>query len=141
MKEETLDNINNKDSMNYAGFGERLVAYLIDAAIFTFLAWLIWGKEVVNMDNGFHVQFNNEKLLVPFAYFLLSWIILSSSIGKLILGLKIVDADGKKIDFIAAIVRSLIYFILFIGCWFILGDDQKRALHDRVAKTFVVKGR
>ncbi|MCB0477452.1 MAG: RDD family protein [Crocinitomicaceae bacterium] len=140
MEEEIIDaNPTNSDKKQYGEFGIRLLAYLIDFVTITLFAYMIWGKEVVNTDHGLSIQFNDEKMLVPLIYFLLSWILVSSSIGKLLLGLKIVDENGNKIKVDSALLRTLGYIILFIGCWFILGDEKKRALHDRIARTYVVK--
>jgi uncharacterized RDD family membrane protein YckC len=134
-----MEEVTTEPKRNYAGFGVRMVAYLIDFTIFTVIAYFIWGKDVVNTDNGFSVSYNNEQLLLPLGYMLLSWMLLSSSIGKMIFGLKIIDQEGNKIKPGAALMRIVGYIILFIGCWFIIGDRQYRqALHDRMAKTYVV---
>lgn len=63
--------------------------------------------------------------------------------GKMILGLKIVRADGGPVSvglaagrFFAVILSSLTFMIGFIIAGF---DDQKRALHDRICDTRVIK--
>ena len=145
MKEEIIDKdlVHNEekeqDLNKYAGFGVRFLAYFIDGIIFTFIAYLIWGEEVVNTRHGLEIKFSNEQLLVPLGYLLLSWILTSSSIGKMVLGMKIIDAEGNKIKPLAAFLRTLGHIILIIGCWFILGNEKKQALHDKIARTFVVK--
>ncbi len=140
MNNEILDQTGEESTTkNYIGFGVRLGAYLIDFAIFTTIAYFIWGNEVVNTHYGIQINFTNEKVLVPLGYMFLSWLLLSTTPGKMILGVKIVDEKGDKIKFDKVFIRLLGFIILPIGCWFILGNDKKQALHDKMASTFVVK--
>lgn len=127
-------------NMKYAGFGIRFVAYLIDVVIYFTIAYFIWGSSVANASGGSaSVSLNNEQLLIPLAYFLVFWLAFSSTPGKMLLGLKIVKADGSKIGIKEVILRILVYIVIFIGAWFILGNSKKQALHDMAAGTFVVK--
>lgn len=140
MNDEVLDQTGQESTTQYyIGFGIRLAAYLIDFAIFTTIAYLIWGNEVVNTHNGIQINFTNEKVLIPLGYMLLSWLLLSTTPGKMILGVKIVNDKGDKIKFDKVLLRLIGFIILPIGCWFILGNDKKQALHDKMAGTFVVK--
>lgn len=141
MENEILDqNVKEVKNLNYAGFGIRLLAFLIDSIIISGIGYLIWADKVVQVsENSVNVNFSNEYSIFPLAYALVSWIVLSSSLGKLVLGLKIVNEEGKRINPIQAFIRTLVYIIMFIGCWFILGNSKKKALHDIVANTFVVK--
>ncbi len=65
--------------------------------------------------------------------------------GKMLLGLKIVRADGSPVSYALATGRwfaaALNYFTLYIG-WIIVGfDSQKRGLHDRICETRVIHDR
>ena len=124
--------------MKYAGFGVRFSAFIIDTIIYMGIAYLIWGEKVVNTSNGIDISLQNEEMIVPFLYFLISWIALSSSIGKLVFGLKIVNKDGGRINIQEVLLRSLVYIIMIIGVWFLLGNKKKQALHDLAAKTYVI---
>jgi uncharacterized RDD family membrane protein YckC len=139
MEENLDDDMIERTPMNYAGFGERLGAFLIDFTIYTIISYLIWGSEVVNTTNGFQINYTGAKAFIPIAYCFIFWIALSTSPGKMALGMKIVDQHGEKINFTAVLLRSLGYIILIIGCWFILGNDKKQALHDKFAQSYVVK--
>lgn len=141
MENEILDStVKKTQEMKYAGFGIRFWALLIDGILITAIGYLIWGDKVVQItDTSVSVDFQGESSLLPILYYLGSWILLSTSIGKLALGLKIVNKEGKRISIVQAIIRALVYVFLIIGCWFILGNDQKKALHDFAAGTFVVK--
>ncbi len=126
--------------VKYAGFGIRLLAYFIDAAIVLFVAWLIWGDEVAyNNGKSMGIQMNGAKNLLWFAYFIPQWMLLSTSIGKIICRIKIVGESGQKMNPKEAGIRMVVYIFLIIGAWFILGSERKQALHDKAAKTYVVR--
>ena len=64
------------------------------------------------------------------------------TIGKIIVGIKVVDEQGERISFLNATGR---YFakiistaILFIGFIMAAYDVNRQALHDKLAKTFVI---
>jgi len=65
--------------------------------------------------------------------------------GKLALGLRIVRADGSKLSHGRIIGRffaeKLSAFVFFIGYLIAAFDDQKRALHDMICDTRVVRRR
>jgi uncharacterized RDD family membrane protein YckC len=66
-----------------------------------------------------------------------------ASVGKLALGLILVDLDGNRIDFSKALLRNIgkivSAFILGIGYLMAAFTDKKQALHDMIASTLVVK--
>ena len=67
------------------------------------------------------------------------------TIGKLALGLQIIHVDGSRLTFTQAIgryfARILSGIILYIGYMMAGWDEEKRALHDRLAGTRVIHTR
>ena len=65
------------------------------------------------------------------------------TIGKMLCGIKVVGADGSQVRPSAAIVRAMAFLIsvvpLGLGFFAQFADRQRRALHDRLAETRVVK--
>ena len=68
-----------------------------------------------------------------------------ATLGKMALGVKVVDLHGRRISFgrgvgryFAKILSGLMLLIGYIMAAF---DDRKRALHDRIAGTLVVRVR
>ena len=141
MEQDILDvNEQQTKSFTYESFGNRFVAFIIDGAIITVIGYLIWGERVVQSSGGsYSVNFEGETTILPFLYLIISWVLLSSTIGKLVLGQKIVDKDGKRINPLQAGIRFASYLLILIGCWFILGSQKKQALHDLLAGTYVIK--
>jgi uncharacterized RDD family membrane protein YckC len=83
------------------------------------------------------------QFAVSFAYEVYFVSSRGATLGKMILGLKIVRADGGPVSvglaagrFFATMLSSLTFMIGFIIAGF---DDQKRALHDRICDTRVIK--
>jgi uncharacterized RDD family membrane protein YckC len=83
------------------------------------------------------------NILIPSIYEGLMVGKFGATLGKMALGLKVVDPDGGKISYPLAFGR---YFAKFIS-GFILGfgylmvafDSEKRGLHDMICRTRVVK--
>ncbi|MEL7236808.1 MAG: RDD family protein, partial [Chloroflexota bacterium] len=63
--------------------------------------------------------------------------------GKRLNGIRIITVDGSVPTFSRLVLRNTIgyvlsYWIFFIGFLIAFRDDEKRTLHDRMAKTRVV---
>jgi uncharacterized RDD family membrane protein YckC len=65
------------------------------------------------------------------------------TVGKIVLGMKVVDLQGNKISFLKATGRSfgkyLSSIILLIGYIMAAFTEKKQALHDMIAGCLVVK--
>ena len=139
-------------AMPYAGFWIRFGARMIDGVI-------MW---VVNMFvNFFLAAFLGVRLTSPTGVWTYLGTIYSFQFalgvayetifvwkyggtpGKLILGLKIVRADGGDLGFGLALGRyaaaMVTNFTIGIGYVMAAIDDEKRALHDRLCNTRVIK--
>ena len=82
-------------------------------------------------------------LLVTVAYFTGMWAWKQTTIGGIIVGLKVVRLDGRPLDWTVALVRSLAALlstaVLFLGFFWIAWDADRQGWHDRIAGTVVVK--
>jgi len=153
--------------MNYAGFWLRFVAYIIDAIIIGIAKWFIITPILAAIGIASSLSFsdlqNPEDIAALLATIMgmlgISWIIgqaldilyhtfmesskFQGSVGKMALGIIVVDTAGQKLDFAKAFIRNLCKiistFIFFIG-YIIAGfTDKKQALHDIIASTLVIK--
>jgi len=150
-------------NVEYAGFGIRLLAWLIDSLVLLFLsfitalifgffiaiAFLLIDLSIVSADSSIVTFLTNfisgfVGFSVNLLYFTLFW---SSKFqgtpGKILLGLKIVDANGNKISYSKALIRYISTMVssllLGIGYLLIIFDGKKQALHDKLASTYVIK--
>ena len=153
----------------FAGFWLRFVAYIIDTVIIyalqSFIFLPIFGllgisfasraDEFENMYEaeamgaiGAMVGASSAVFLLSTVIALLYWSLMESSkyqatVGKLALGLKVTDMDGKSLDFVKALVRNLCKIIsgmiMCIGYIMAGFTEKKQGLHDIIANTLVVK--
>lgn len=82
-------------------------------------------------------------LAVIFFNWVYSYVRYGQSFGKRFIGLRVVRADGRPIDYQTACLRLFVYILsmLFAGLGFLwmLWDEDQRGLHDKIAKTLVIK--
>ena len=141
----------------YASGTKRLLAVIIDEfllhAIFSMIFFRWWGSpfdwDMDNMNFGpvhLGLQFLGYNIIKE-ALTVLYYSYMESSkyqgtLGKLALGIKVVDVRGNGINFSKALLRNLSKYlsalILYIGYIMIIFDDRKQGLHDKIADTFVV---
>ena len=133
---------------HYAGFGIRLVAYLIDGFILS-VAFSILSLFIHNTPSkGFTEVIYNPGNFLDFILVLIYFVYFESgpkqaTPGKMVLNLKVVKQDGSpmtKKDAVIRYVGKIFSAIIFlIGYIMVIFDDKKRALHDRLANTYVIK--
>jgi len=134
--------------MEYAGFWIRFVAVIIDSIILTVVQSCILlllrpsfsAPEMMLAASGLYILIS---LVASAAYegFLIGQY--GATPGKMALGLKVVRADGSPVSIGLAFGRyfakMLSGFILLIGYIMAAFDAQKRALHDMICDTRVIR--
>jgi uncharacterized RDD family membrane protein YckC len=103
-----------------------------DAFGFGFFHWSIWG------------WYGVVKEVIIIAYFsLMESSKYRATIGKIALGIIVVDRHNEQLSFAKALLRNLSKIIsaaiIGIGYIMILFDERKQGLHDKIAETFVLK--
>lgn len=138
------------------GFGRRLTAQLIDYFLLSSLTLALFSLLGIAGDyqRGYHGLdayqemagsggFVMASIAVAWLYFSLMETFRSASIGKLILGLRVVDDEGCMISFGKATGRffskMLSGLILGIGFLIMLTDENRETLHDGITKTQVIE--
>ncbi|MEK8127236.1 RDD family protein [Paenibacillus filicis] len=127
-----------KQQTEYAGFWIRAVAFVIDLALLSLISYL-YGKLGLQ---PLPVIANLGLSL----YFLLLTGLFGQTLGKRIVGIRVVRADGTVPSWGAALIRETIgkwLSILLLGIGFLMAgmDANKRALHDQLSRTYVVRTR
>ena len=82
--------------------------------------------------------------LLGIAYYPVMEVLLGGTVGKLVLGLKVVKENGAPVDWGASIIRTLLrivdgLFVYLVAAIVVWTSPTKQRLGDRVAKTLVVK--
>ena len=122
-------------NVNYASLGRRFLALVLDGIILAIPALML-------------------SMLIPFfggllAYFLYAPIFESSDLratpGKYLVGIEVVDLNGQRLPFRAALLRNIIKAIstalLFLGFILALFSERKQTVHDLIAESLVIYGR
>ena len=100
-----------KLNLNYASFGERLNAFLIDIIIlFALLSVLdMLTKTVLPTYSSIQIQ---DIVIVALIWIMYNSIFecskFQTTIGELILKIKVVDIQGKRLKFITSLSRSIV---------------------------------
>ncbi len=139
--------------MKYAGFWIRFCALFVDGIIlamigtalgFTVGAFL--GATRPEPDSTFPaaiLALQGIVFVIRIAYFTVFVGMYGATPGKMACGLRIVRADGSKVTYLRAFARfwasGLSALILLIGFLMVAFDSERRALHDRICDTRVIR--
>jgi uncharacterized RDD family membrane protein YckC len=106
-----------------AGVGRRLGALLID--------WLLCEAIAVT---AFHSQYLTIAVFAAETYLLTA--LTGFTVGKRLLGMRVVRLDGKPVGLIWSLVRTLLFLAVVPPLVF---DVDLRGLHDKAAHTVVIR--
>jgi len=92
--------------------------------------------------NGVNILWFLVTVLTPPIYFAVLMSIAGQTVGKYLMGVRVVRMDGQRMTIALSFLRWLGYFIsaflLGFGFWIVTVDRQRRALHDRLVGTCVI---
>ena len=152
-----------EESFEPVGFWVRLGAFILDSIILrvTFeLITLPWREKFEVLQKGFDptvMQMSQEKMMelgllsmtylsiylaVSISYYVLMNGRFGATVGKLVVGAKIVNEDGSRLGYTRALIRYVgewaSFVTLGIGYVMIGFRNDKRGLHDLIARTRVI---
>lgn len=153
--DQILDTVQvEKAQLKYAGFGDRLVALIIDSILLWIVnaiisaafigSAMVTSQALTTESVGSLVLMYIVIVGINYLYFaLMESSERMATIGKRAMGLKVCDMNGERISFGRATGR---YFakiisgiILGIGYLMVIWSDKKQGLHDQIAGTLVTK--
>lgn len=128
------------------GVGMRAVATIIDVVILyvVFLVIAIITGEADGASFSMGTVGSCISLIVSLAYYIVMETMMGATVGKMVVGLKVVKEDGSAMDWQTSIIRTLLrivdgFFFYLVGAIIVWTSPTKQRLGDKVAKTFVVK--
>ncbi|TYB70135.1 RDD family protein [Nonomuraea sp. PA05] len=134
----------------YAGIVSRLMAVLIDAAALTVVTPvavlgppMMWQSLAGTPPTWFTSSFQIAGATLPLVYFSLAWWATGQTLGGLVLAIMVRRADGSRVGLLRAALRAALG-LLFAPIWFlgmilVLVQAHRRAMHDLVFGTVVVR--
>jgi uncharacterized RDD family membrane protein YckC len=147
----------------YAGFVSRFIAFLIDIIVVIITLAVVGGTTSLlieffglsdlldQLENSISITGSILRALtafwgittISFLYITLAWTVTSGkSIGKGLMGLRIVPLNGRRLTFLWAVWRYIGFwlsvFALGLGVLWILASDRRQGWHDKMARTCVI---
>lgn len=142
------DRIQLPSGLELASIGQRAIAALIDAVVAAGI-WYpffhFWGKYNEQTSQYEVTGFPALSLFAATAaYWIFTEWLFGGTIGKLLLGLRVVSVDGRKCSFTQSLKRNLLRIIDFIVFYLIAFITAKltplrQRLGDQWARTIVVQ--
>ncbi|MFT4287307.1 RDD family protein [Nocardioides sp.] len=144
---------------SYAGVGSRFGAYLLDVAIGAVVWVPVYAIQLATLSDPYATVSGGAVAAVMvlsalgIVLSIVQWGLVATkggSLGKLMVGIAIVDADtGRPIGWGRAFVRQLVLALLAAPCgiglliqpFVIPGHPRRQGWHDRAVNTVVVRGR
>jgi uncharacterized RDD family membrane protein YckC len=136
---------------HHAGTVSRFLAFLVDTTVLATLFTLFVGLTVLALDVVADVTFVSEdhRLLMSMVfvlwqllYFVVPTALTGRTVGKAVLGVRVVGRRGTPVGTWSALVRTVVFPLSFFlaGLGFLLGlvRRDRRMLHDLVGRTAVV---
>ena len=113
---------------------------------------LFFDRALVIMSDDFpgYVNFYNfgtfalastfAQFIILSFYFVISWTIFGATLGKFLLKMKVVNFKTlQKPSLLSSILRYLFFIMGPINIFYLFFNKQKRAIHDYIAETMVIK--
>ena len=132
-------------SEDYAGHLQRIGAFAIDVALITAVTWAIaLAAEYTGVlsDPASLPLMSAFQLLMPWFYYAaMESSPKGATIGKMILGIRVTDAEGYTPTFGRAALRAIpkCLPILWPGYLAAVFTRRRQAFHDLIARTLVVR--
>lgn len=155
------------DLEDYANFGLRLLAYLIDGIILSVVVWILMmvfmGSAFAALGGlgGMENMSEEEAMMmmgpmmaaiggVTLGAIVVQWLYFAlmessanqATLGKMALGIKVTDMNGDRLTFLRATGRHfskiISGMILMIGYIMAAFTEKRQALHDMIAGTLVL---
>ncbi len=140
----------------YGGFWIRFLARILDGLIAGIVSWALMlaffptflnaaqAPEEISLEIiGLQLLFSLFQFGMSGAYETIFIGRFGATPGKMACGLSVTRPDGAKLSYARALGRYfgviLSYFTLYIGFIIAAFDEEKRALHDRICDTRVIK--
>lgn len=139
-----------KTDQQFGGFWVRLASITLDGILISLFSFFLLELLVKLIHSNISTENYLKFILLSFfpflifaTYFYFAWFDCDGRVtaGKKIFGLEVVDYSFKPITLSRSLLRTLAYTFDIPGLWFILVSKKKQTLHDRFAKTYVIRAK
>ncbi|MCY4447709.1 MAG: RDD family protein [Chloroflexi bacterium] len=150
--------------MEYASRLQRFIAFIIDVIILLVIVGILSGIGVIEFSVSEEANTTDGLIqaIIVVAYYVVLTVAFGATLGKMAMGMKVVDRDGNKAgvgpvlirEVIARALGSLLTVVVGAGIGDLVGltvaivivimilfDERRQGLHDKIGGTFVMKAR
>jgi uncharacterized RDD family membrane protein YckC len=130
--------------MKYIGLGKRLAALLIDSILLQIVTVFLTRMAAGASEDGINPLAFVLVFVINIGYYVVLEKIQGATLGKQVVGIKVVKTDGSPIDWSEALIRNLLRivdalpFAYIVGIVLISNSPTKQRFGDRIANTVVV---
>jgi uncharacterized RDD family membrane protein YckC len=136
--------------VQYVSVGRRFVAILIDSVILGLVGspFADFQKTTSSVGTTYHIEYRGGGFFALLAVVLIYYIVmegtLGATVGKLAMGVRVVQSDGSKCTWQGAIIRNLLriidaLFVYLVAAILVWTSPTRQRLGDRAANTVVIK--
>ncbi|ADG93429.1 RDD domain containing protein [Arcobacter nitrofigilis DSM 7299] len=144
-----IDKQTNSDNFELATINSRIIAFIIDDMLITFIILAIFWDTIVNNGSDLTTvlilmnKFVFQVLVLKFVYQTFFVWYYGATLGKIVAKIRVIDYDDfSKISLIQSALRSfgriLSEMFFYIGFIFAFFNEGKQTFHDKISKTLVV---
>ena len=150
--------------MEYASRLQRFIAFIIDVIVLAVIVGILTTIGIVEISVSEEASTTDGLIqaIIVVAYYVILTVAFGATLGKMAMGMKVVDRDGNKAGAGPVLIREVIaralgallasvvgagigeavgLAVAIIIVIMILFDERRQGLHDKVGGTFVVKAR
>lgn len=150
--------------MEYASRLQRFIAFIIDLIILAVIGGILAAIGIIEFSVSEEASTTDGLIqaIIVVAYYVILTVAFGATLGKMAMGMKVVDRDGNKAgagpilirEVIARALGALLASVVGAGIGeavgiavaiiiviMILFDERRQGLHDKIGGTFVVKAR
>ncbi|MFD2703474.1 RDD family protein [Paenibacillus shunpengii] len=129
-------------TINYAGFWVRLMAFTLDLVALVALHYILFVGFLEKHISG--LSSASISMLLIISYFIFPTLRYGQTLGKMVIGIKVVQTEtGLQLSWENIVIREIVgkfssAMLLFIGYLIVCVDAQKQGLHDKFGQSCVI---
>ncbi|MCY4582455.1 MAG: RDD family protein [Chloroflexi bacterium] len=150
--------------MEYASRLQRFIAFVIDAIVLIVIVGVLSAIGIVEFAASEEASTTDSLIqaMIVVGYYVILTVAFGATLGKMAMGMKVVDRDGNKAgagpvlirEIVARALGTLLTVVVGAGIGNLVGaavgivivimilfDERRQGLHDKIGGTFVVKAR
>ncbi|WP_419766798.1 RDD family protein [Arcobacter sp.] len=144
-----IDEQTNNDNFELATINSRIIAFIIDDMLITFIVLAIFWDTITNNGSDLTTvlilmnKFVFQVLVLKFVYQTFFVWYYGATLGKIVAKIRVIDYDDfSKVSLVQSALRSfgriLSEMFFYIGFIFAFFNEGKQTFHDKISKTLVV---